>query len=165
MLAKLLIFRIKKIKVVVSESAREPDLGNPVVDLLVADLKTEISYSSTEKFVISGVIQSLRFKFMGESLGPKDHMLVYNNNVQFAFKIPGNHDLTNAIFNSSLKATIEELNGNFKDVSLARLTQFCIKANLLKSLRRCVAYQHNPEEHNSKFESEWLGNDAIKVVT
>lgn len=163
-LAKLLIFRIKKVKVVVFESPKEPDLCTPVIDLLVDDLKTEISYSSTEKFVVVGLVQSLRLKFMGESQLPKDQMLVYNNNIKFTFKVPGKHDLTNAIFNSSLKATVEELNGNFRDDCLARFILFCLKGNLLKSLRRCVSFQSSPEEHNAKFESEWLGNDAIKVV-
>ena len=164
LLAKLFVLKIKKVNVILTEDDLSDKKHENLFEIHVSDIQMEMTYSSNEKFVLSGSIKTVRARFNPTSKVPNDKLEVFCNTIKYVLKFPGNHDMTNAIFNSSMKADVEEVNGNFYDLGLIQMIQFFIKSNLIKQLRRCVYYQLDKNEHLAKFENSLIGSDVIKIV-
>ena len=164
-LTKIITLKIRLIGVLAFEDHDNSDPTFPLIEFGVNNIQYQFTYSSDEKFLVFGEVECAKMRFKPTSSLPDDRMEFFISGVNYKFKFPGSHDLTNAFFNSSVTATVAELTGNYSDKAFITFIQFFIKTLLIKQLRRCVYFQIDPLDHKNKFNSALLAADVVKIVS
>jgi hypothetical protein len=164
MFTKMVVITVDELRFIVAEELKgreEP----PMTDTVINKLNVNFSYAADERLLVNFACTPILMSFNPENPDSKLRMEFYATNLGGRFKLPGTHDPLASIFSSSVKISVDQLTGNFKDKAFLSLIQFPQKQLLIKQLRRAFAFQRNPAEHMLKFKTDLLGNDTIKVVS
>lgn len=135
-----------------------------MIEIDMSLIRSSFSYSSHEKYICSGGLQSVKILWNPTSPIANDKFEFFLIDISFVFKLPATFDMTHAIFNSSLKCTIEHLSGNYHDKPFAEFIIFFIQQLLVKRMRRCVYFRTDSTDHKNKFKSPILAADIVKFV-